>query len=295
MTRPATVAASTPLWALTPPFAAGPVPPGIALKEHLARLHAQIRDAMRLRHYAFASERAYLAWVSRFVFFHGRPVHEMGAAEVRRFLSRLAAGRAVSASTQNQAHSALLFLYRDVLGRDLPATRSMQRARPASRLPVVLSRAECIAVLRRMPRPERLIAALLYGGGLRLRECCRLRVQDIDFERRQIVVRDGKGAKDRVSILPLRLVAPLRNHLAAVRLQHQADLAEGAGSVELPSASPTPPRAAWEWPRQWVFPSPRLHPRPDNALRCRFSGGLDPAFSGAFLPGVPPRDGLFLS
>jgi len=276
----------TPLWALTPPpglelgrVASAPAPRArVALERDLCRLLSRLREALRARHYSPHTERAYLAWVARFVLREGRPAEELGALEVGRFLARLATRRNVAASTQNQAMNALAFLYRDVLGRDLAGLGGFTRARSPSRLPAVLSRAECAALLERMPVPLRLAAALMYGSGLRLRECCRLRVQDIDFKRREITIRDGKGAKDRVTILPARLLEPLRSQFERVRRLHEADLSDGAGSVAVPTAlERTRPEAAWEWAWQWAFPSTRLHAGRGDAVARLQRLPLDPS------------------
>jgi integron integrase len=223
------------------------------------RLLDRIRAAARLRHYSRRTEAAYVAWIRRYIFFHGkRHPAEMGAAEVTRFLSSLAVAGRVAASTQNQALSALLFLYRDVLDLDLPWLDGVVRAKRPDRLPIVLTREEVGAVLRPLTGVPRLMACLLYGSGLRLLECCRLRVQDIDFARNQIVVRAGKGDKDRVTVLPAVVKADLARHLSFVRAQHERDLQKGAGWVELPTALARKyPNAAREWVWQWVFPATR--------------------------------------
>jgi integron integrase len=220
-----------------------------------------VRDALRTRHYSRRTEQAYVAWIRRFIFFHGkRHPAELGGPEVTRFLSALAVEGRVAASTQNQALSALLFLYRDVLGVDLPWLDNVVRAKRPERLPVVLTRDEVRAVIERLAGPTRLMAALLYGAGLRVLECCRLRVQDVDFGANLIVVRGGKGDKDRRTMLPATAKAGLLRHLAAVRAQHEADLAAGAGWVELPTALARKyPNAGREWVWQWVFPATRLY------------------------------------
>jgi len=219
----------------------------------------RVRLAVRERHYSPRTEKAYVGWTRRFVLFHGRRLPaEMGAAEVSQFLSALATRWRVSASTQNQAVSALLFLYREVLRLPLGDFTNVVRARKPVRRPLVLSRSEVDAVLSRMQGTPRLMAALMYGAGLRLMECCRLRIKDVDFERRQIVVRDGKGDRDRVTLLPARLVAPLRTQIAGVRRQHEADLAAGRGAAVLPQAlEQRYPRSAWEPGWQWLFPAAR--------------------------------------
>ena len=221
------------------------------------RLLDRVRTAARLRHYSRRTEAAYVAWIRRYIFFHGkRHPAEMGAAEVTRFLSSLAVDGRVAASTQNQALGALLFLYRDVLDLDLPWLDGVVRAKRPERLPVVLTREEVAAVLRPLTGVPRLMASLLYGSGLRLLECCRLRVQDVDFGRNQIVVRGGKGDKDQPD---------LARHPQTVRAQHERDLQQGAGWVELPTALARKyPNAGREWVWQWTphhlssgnFPAP---------------------------------------
>ena len=202
------------------------------------RLLDRVRATIRLRHYSRRTERAYTGWIRRFILFHGkRHPLEMAEAEITRFLSDLAVAGEVSASTQNQALSALLFLYRDVLGRHLPWMDEIVRAKRPQRLPVVLSREEVAALLREMKGVAHLMASLLYGSGLRLLECCRLRVKDIDLVRGEITVRDGKGGKDRITLLPVRLHAPIAAHLEGVRAQHERYLANALGNVELPLAS----------------------------------------------------------
>jgi len=225
------------------------------------RLLERVHEAVRIRHYSRRTEKAYTSWIRRFVVFHGRRhPEEMGEAEITAFLSDLATRRKVAASTQNQALSALLFLYRDVLGQELPWLDGIVRAKRPQRVPTVLSRAEAAAVLDRLHGTPWLVASLLYGSGLRLLEALRLRIKDIDRPRGEIVVRDGKGAKDRRTLLPASLRRPLAAQLERVARQHKADLAAGAGSVALPDAvAGKYPRAPWEWPWQWVFPATRLH------------------------------------
>src|SRR5262245_8168798 len=194
------------------------------------RLLDRVREALRTRHYSRRTEQAYVAWIRRFIFFHGkRHPAELGAPEVTRFLSALAVEGRVAASTQNQALSALLFLYRNVLAVDLPWLDDVVRAKRPERLPVVLTRDEVRSVLQRFAGPTRLMACLLYGAGLRVLECCRLRVQDVDFGANLIVIRGGKGDKDRRTMLPATVKDDLRRHLDGVRAQHAADLATGAG------------------------------------------------------------------
>jgi integron integrase len=195
---------------------------------------------------------------------------EMEAGEVRQFLSHLATARNVSASTQNQAFSALLFLYREVLRHDLSGLEQVVRARRAARLPVVLSRVEVTAVLRHLRGTPWLMASLMYGSGLRVLECARLRVKDVDFQRAELTVRDGKGQKDRVTLLPDRLAPTLRSHLERVRHQHEADRKAGLGWVEMPNALRLKyPRAGQEWPWQWVFPATRFYTCAQTGQRRR--------------------------
>jgi integron integrase len=220
------------------------------------RLMDLMRDAIQARHYSKRTEQAYCLWVKRYVVFHGRrnPA-DMGTAEINQFVTHLAVDERVSASTQTQALSALLFLYRYVYGYDLGDLGRIVRAQKTRRLPVVLTRDEVRAVLGRLSGDKHVMASLLYGSGLRLMECLRLRVCDIDFDRSEILVRNGKGAKDRVTMLPRALQAPLRKQLKRAKLIHDADLADGWGHVELPFAlSRKFPNAASEWKWQWVFP-----------------------------------------
>lgn len=225
------------------------------------RLLDRVRAAVRLRHYSRRTEEVYIAWIRRYIFFHGkRHPMDMGAPELTRFLSSLAVDGHVAASTQNQALSALLFLYRDVLEVDVPWLDGIVRAKRPQRLPVVLSREEVRAVLRPLTGVPRLMASLLYGSGLRLLECCRLRVQDVDFASNQIVVRAAKGDKDRVTVLPAVITADLARHLERVREQHGRDVQAGAGWVELPYALARKyPNAGHEWLWQWVFPATRFY------------------------------------
>ena len=222
----------------------------------MSELMGALRAALRARHYSRRTEQAYSSWVRRFIRFHRlRHPAEMGEAEINAFLTHLAVAENVSASTQTQALSAILFLYRHVLGRDIGALTDLVRARRPRRLPIVLSAAEVCAVLDQLGDDNRLMASLMYGAGLRLNECLRLRVQDLDFSRGEIVVRDGKGGKDRVTMLPRSLGEPLRQHLAHVRQVHERDLAAGWGRVRLPDAVERKyPRSATDWRWQWVFP-----------------------------------------
>lgn len=213
------------------------------------------REELQARHYARRTVTTYEQWVRRFLRFHGlRHPREMGSTEVNSFLTHLAVERRVSPSTQNQALAALLFLYRNLLERDLELT-SVVRARSRQRLPVVLTTEEVRAVLQRLDGIAGLVAGLLYGSGLRLMEAVRLRVQDLDFSRRELTVRDGKGGKDRRTLLPDRMVEQLRSHLQTVRALHRKDLTDGWGRVELPHALARKyPNAPVEWGWQWVFP-----------------------------------------
>ena len=222
-------------------------------------LLGRLRAALRARHYSPRTEESYVGWVKRFVRFHGmRHPAELAEADVARFLTGLAVDHAVSASTQNQALSALLFLYDTVLGRALGVCDGLVRAKRPKRLPVVLTREEVGAVLGAMRGVPQLVAALLYGSGLRLLEALQLRVKDLDFASRQVVVRGGKGDRDRVTVLAGVVVAPLERHLERVRVLHQRDLTRGAGRVALPSALVRKyPEAAAEWRWQWVFPAVR--------------------------------------
>jgi len=225
------------------------------------RLLDRVREAVRARHYSRRTEKTYVAWVRRYILFHGkRHPAEMGAAEVSRYLTSLAVEGNVAASTQNQALSALLFLYRNVLEQDLPWLDNVVRAKGPQRLPVVLTRAEVGAIIRQLQGVPQLMALLMYGAGLRLLECARLRVQDVDFAANQIVVRGGKGDKDRVTMLPGTVKTDLIRHLHWVKRQHEGDLRRGAGWVELPWALARKyPSAGQEWVWQWVFPATRFY------------------------------------
>jgi integron integrase len=240
------------------------------------RLLDRLRDKIRLKHYSIRTESAYLDWVRRFVLFHAKQhPAKMGAAEVEAFLTHLAVHGNVAASTQNQAKSALLFLYREVLGSELPWLDGVESARRPQRLPVVLTIDEVAALLSRMSGTTGLIARLLYGSGLRLLEAARLRVKDLELERLEILVRDGKGAKDRVTMLPATMVGPLQAQLAVARALHQRDLGAGFGHVYLPHALARKyPSAAKEWMWQYVFPADRLSqdPRSDMKRRHHFDG-----------------------
>lgn len=223
------------------------------------RLLDQVRAACRVRHYSRRTEQAYSHWVKRFVLSQGkRHPSEMGAPEVSAFLSHLAVVGRVSASTQNQALAALVFLYRHVLDAPALELEELVRARVPARLPVVLTRDEAKKVLERVSGESHLVSCLLYGAGLRLLECLRLRVKDLDLARGEIIVRDGKGRKDRVTMLPRSLASDLREQFARVRALHARDLTAGFGAVALPDALARKyPSASREWGWQWVFPASR--------------------------------------
>jgi integron integrase len=235
------------------------------------RLSDRIRHALRLRHRSPRTEEVYLHWIRRYwIFCNRRDPALCGAAEVQAFLTQLAVDHHVAAATQNQALAALLFLYRHVLEQDLPWLEAIVRASRPPRLPTVLSREEVRSLLNHMHGTPRLMATLLYGAGLRLLECCHLRIKDVDFDRRQLTIHSGKGDKDRPAILPLSAAPALRQQLDFVRLQHQRDLAVGSGYVELPHALdrkyPNAPRdLAW----QWLFPATRHYVHPETGQRRR--------------------------
>ncbi|MDT8442069.1 MAG: integron integrase [Desulfuromonadales bacterium] len=220
------------------------------------KLLDQLRSALRVRHYSKRTEQTYCYWVRKFIVFHRlRHPAEMGEPEINAFLSHLAVKEKVSASTQNQALSALLYLYRHVLGRSVGDLGDVVRARRPKRLPVVLTVDEAKAVLGQLTDDKWLMVALMYGSGLRLMECLRLRVQDLDFANREILIREAKGGKDRRTMLPETLIGPLKEHLEKVRALHAKDQQEGWGRVQLPNALDRKyPNAPAEWRWQWVFP-----------------------------------------
>jgi integron integrase len=232
------------------------------------RLLDQVRGKIRLKHYSLRTEQTYVDWIKRFIHFHGkRHPRELGAAEVEAFLTHLAVVGKVAASTQNQAKSALLFLYREVLGTELPWLDNVDQAKAPKRLPVVLTQAEVHDLLTRLHGTHWLVASLLYGTGMRLMEGLRLRVKDVEFSRHEILVREGKGFKDRVTMLPTALVVPLREHLVGVRALHQRDLAAGGGDVYLPFALERKyPSAGKEWGWQYVFPAATLSTDPRSRV-----------------------------
>jgi len=220
------------------------------------KLNDQMRESMRVRHYRARTEETYCQWVRRYILFHQkRHPKDMGEPEINIFLTHLAVKEKVSASTQNQALSAILYLYRHVIGRDIGDLGEVIRARKPKRLPVVMTRKDVKAVLDQLSGDKWLIASLLYGSGLRLMECMSLRVQEVDFQASEIIVRDGKGGKDRRTMLPQKLIAPLLEHLRKVKVIHEKDLAEGWGRVQMPHALDRKyPNAPTEWRWQWVFP-----------------------------------------
>jgi len=235
------------------------------------KLLDRLRYAIRRMHYSYKTEKSYVAWVKRFILFHKlRHPGDMGAKEIEEFLTYLAVERKVSASTQNQALSAILFLYDHVLHMHITGPIRPEMAKTPKRLPVVLTREEVQALLSHMSGVQKLIAEILYGSGMRLTECLRLRVKDVDFGNHQIIVRDGKGFKDRSTILPDRVVVPLKQHLELVKLQHEKDLALGFGSVEMPYAlAKKYPGSDKEWIWQWVFPSSRISVDPRSGIKRR--------------------------
>jgi integron integrase len=226
------------------------------VNEQQPKLLDRLRETLRTRHYSHRTEQTYSQWIKRFVYFHKlRHPEEMAESEINAFLTHLAVTEHVSSSTQNQALSALLFLYRHVLNREIGELRDVIRARKPKHLPVVLTKDEVKTVIGNLKGDKWLMANLMYGAGLRLMECLRLRVQDIDFASNQLTVRDGKGSKDRLTMLPKVVKQPLREHLKIVRNTHRQDLTEGYGRVYMPYAlSSKYPNAATEWGWQFVFP-----------------------------------------
>jgi integron integrase len=221
------------------------------------KLLDQVRQAIRTRHYSPRTEETYVHWIKRFIFFHNkRHPAEMAEAEIARFLSNLAAESHVSASTQNQALNAVLFLYRHVLRKDIGYVNGVVRANRPKRLPTVLTRQEVRSILGNLAGLEWIMTMLLYGAGLRLMECLRLRIKDVDFSTNEIRVRSGKGDKDRVTMLPGAVKEPLLTHLRGVKRQHEEDLQKGLGRVALPDALERKyPNAGKEWGWQWIFPA----------------------------------------
>jgi integron integrase len=232
------------------------------------KLLDRVRHTLRRKHYAIRTEEAYLNWIKRFIFFHHkRHPQEMDTPEIEAFLTHLAVDQHVAPSTQNQAFSALLFLYRHVLNKELQAPIDAARAKKPTRLPTVLTRAEAWRVIDAMSGTHRLMATLLYGTGLRLMECVRLRVKDLDFAQHQIIVRSGKGNRDRLTVLPDSLCQPLQKQLQKVKMIHNHDLARGHGDVYLPFALARKyPNANREWLWQYLFPSQKLSVDPRTGL-----------------------------
>ena len=221
------------------------------------RLLDQVRDALRLRHYSLRTEATYIQWIKRFILFHGkRHPLEMGEQEITVFLTHLAVDKHVSPSTQNQALAAILFLYKEVLARELDWMDEIVRAKRTERIPEVMSPEQVRRLLDQLEGTHQLMARLIYGTGIRLMEAVRLRVRDVDFHYRQITVRNGKGNKDRVTVLPGSLFEPLKAHMARVKALHEKDLADGFGHVYLPYALVRKyPNAEREWGWQYVFPA----------------------------------------
>ncbi len=235
------------------------------------RLSEQIQNVMRLKHCSLRTEQSYLQWIKRFVYFnkHQNPLH-MGEKEVSDFLTHLAVKEKVSSATQNQALSATLFLYREVFKHEIGWINNLQRAKKSERIPVVFTREEAKSVLARLDGTKWLMASLLYGSGLRLMECLRLRIKDIDFTMNQIIIRDGKGNKDRVTMLPISLKEPLKKHLQRVGILHKDDLKEGFGKVYLPDAlAKKHKNVNREWAWQYVFPASKRSIDPRTSIERR--------------------------
>ncbi|MGE3541867.1 MAG: integron integrase [Candidatus Tectimicrobiota bacterium] len=260
------------------------------------RLLDQMRAVLRLKHLSFRTEEAYVSWVRRFILFHQkRHPQDMGADEIRAFLTHLATKEQVAASTQNSALNALLFLYRSVLNQPFPQLDSLERAKRPRRLPTVFSREEVHAILSGLTGMSHLMGSLLYGAGLRLLECVRLRIKDVDFTYHQITVRDGKGAQDRVTMLPHTLEEPLRRHLSKVKLLHDEDLLAGYGEVYLPYAFDRKDASAgtsWAW--QYVFPASKRSADPRSGVERRHhvsEAVLQRAVKGALRQARIPKHG----
>lgn len=227
------------------------------------KLLDQVRDRIRVKHYSYKTEKTYVEWIKRFILFHKkRHPADMGTLEVEQFLNHLAQEKRVSSSTQNQAFAAVLFLYREIIGREIENVHAL-RAKKTAHVPTVLTHAEAVAVIQQMTGVHRIIAQILYGSGLRLMECMRLRIKDVDFERMTITLRDTKSDRDRVTCLPASVVEPLRLHLLKVRAQYDHDLAYGRADVELPGALAAKyPNAGREWGWQYVFPASQFSTDP---------------------------------
>ncbi len=249
-------------------------PPNLSDKSTIAhppKLLDQVRDKLRVKHYSIRTEQSYTDWIKRYIYFHDKQhPKNLGAADVEAFLTHLAVAGKVAASTQNQAKSALLFLYREVLAIDLPWLGNVTQAKVTKRLPVVLTVSEVQSVLAGLSGTHGLVASLLYGTGMRLMEAIRLRVKDVEFSRLEIIVREGKGFKDRVTMLPEMVTAPLKAHLIKVKALHDEDLAQGLGEVYLPFALDKKyPNAGREWGWQYVFPSKNLSVDPRSGKTRR--------------------------
>ena len=232
------------------------------------KLLDQVRDVIRLKHYSIRTEETYVNWIRRFILFHNkRHPSEMGEQEISEFLTHLAVDERVAAATQNQALNAIVFLYREIVKRELGEISDIQWAKRPAKLPVVFTREEAKEILHRLEGTKWLMASILYGAGLRLMECIRLRVKDIDFTYMQIIVRDAKGSQDRVTMLPVSVIEPLQNHLTKVRALHNKDLEDGFGSVYLPFALEKKYRnASREWGWQYVFPSSKRSKDPRTGV-----------------------------
>lgn len=254
---------------MTDPNARKPHRERRAFHRHGPRLLTAFRTALRTRHYSRRTERSYADWIVRFVRFHGdRHPDELGPPEITAFLNHLATERQVSPSTQNQALSAILFLYRRVLHRRLDPLTDVVRAKRPKRLPNVLTRDEVQRVLHELDPTPRRVCELLYGAGLRLTECLNLRIKDLDFDRGTILVRAGKGNRDRITLLPVTGRRALRRHIGKTRDRHRKDLADGRGAVDLPGALARKyPNANKEWPWQYLFPATRHHRTSDGDFR----------------------------
>lgn len=235
------------------------------------KLLDQVREVIRLKHFSIRTEETYVHWIKRFIIFHKkRHPLEMGEQQIREFLSNLASQLNVARATQNLALQSILFLYREVLHKEIAHIDNIERAKKEAKVPIVFTRDEVTQILSNMKSTPYLMASLLYGAGLRLMECVRLRVKDIDFNSNYILVREGKGEKDRVTILPEKLKEPLQKHLAKVKLLHEEDLREGYGEVYLPYALERKyPNANKEWCWQYVFPSVRLSIDPRSGKQRR--------------------------
>jgi integron integrase len=257
--------------AIDPPGDRAVVPQPAQKPQQQPKLLDRVRDAIRTRHYSPRTEQAYVHWIRRYIFFHGvRHPADMGKQELNAFLSHLAVKEHVSASTQTQALSALVFLYRHVLERDIGLLEGVVRAKRPARVPVVLTRSEVRQLLTHLDDVVLLVCTLLYGSGLRLLECLHMRVKDIDFERLEIAVRDGKGQKDRVTMLPVSCKQPLLDHLVKIGQLHEDDLRQGLGRAPLPDAVARKyPSADRQWAWQYVFPASSHYTDRQTGVRHR--------------------------